>query len=324
MILIRVHDSGLGNQMFIYALGTVLKKKFPTHDIKYNVYGLSDKVAGRRMRSIGDSFEFHVDVALTKDIRRITGCKYCYEIPIITKVLRRNDRNMKKYMEFIWSHRQPVKSTKFFDELALLSKRDTVASRVIEYPFQRNRDYYLMGLWQSTAYFEDYADEVRNVFSFVNKDLVNTAIAKKIKKTNSVSVHVRRGDYCHKYTDRKFDICGMEYYKEAIRYVEEKIKNPHFFFFSDDMEYVKKSFSFVKNKTLVVGHCDVDDMQLMSICKHNITANSTFSFWGAFLNKNENAVVVTPMTQYQQRLGQKRWKNILQPYCESWHRIENV
>lgn len=110
-----------------------------------------------------------------------------------------------------------------------------------------------------------------------------------------MSVHVRHGDY-KKYG---MPILSMGYYKEACRILCTKVANPHFFIFSDDVEFIKDNFRFLGNGNYTIvsnnrGANSYIDMQLMSLCKHNVNANSTFSYWGARLNKNEHKVCITP------------------------------
>ena len=123
-----------------------------------------------------------------------------------------------------------------------------------------------------------------------------------IQKTKSVSVHVRRGDF----VNSQFDICKKEYYLAAMKIIHEKVgSDVKYFFFSDDADFVKKEFAFIDNKEIVVHdktHSYID-MMMISQCKNNITSNSTFSFWGAFLGCPENRVVVSPAFSIRDRRG---------------------
>lgn len=121
-------------------------------------------------------------------------------------------------------------------------------------------------------------------------------LAEKIKDQITVSVHIRRGDYLQGNNLNYHGICGMDYYQNAIEYLQKKEKNLTFVFFSDDIERVKENFAmgsayFVDRN---VGKDAWQDMQLMSLCKHNIIANSSFSWRGAWLNANPEKIVIAP------------------------------
>lgn len=125
----------------------------------------------------------------------------------------------------------------------------------------------------------------------------NKIISDEIRKTNSVSLHIRRGDYItSKITNKFHGTCCLGYYKKAMKLINKKVKNPKYFVFSDDIYWVKKNLE-IKNAFYVddnVGDKSYIDMQLMSMCKHNIIANSSFSWWAAWLNNNPNKIVIAP------------------------------
>lgn len=167
---------------------------------------------------------------------------------------------------------------------------------------------YFYGTWQSERYLVN-SEEVRNSFKF-NEESLNyetKRIAKTINEINiSISIHIRRGDYLSENFAKGFgNCCPIEYYKRAIEYMRVKFHDPIFVVFSDDMEWVKDNLV-MENAIYVDHNKDLDswqDMYLMSQCKHNIIANSTFSWWGAWLNDNKDKIVIAP----------KRW----------WSTIEN-
>ena len=160
----------------------------------------------------------------------------------------------------------------------------------------------LWGYFGSEAYFKDKRNEILEVFRFKNiLDEKNKAVAELIQNTNSVSVHIRRGDYLNEVNSKVFVSLTPKWYHEAIRKVKEKAENAHFFFFSDDMDWVRDTFGDINNATFVDWNSGADsykDMQLMSLCKHNIIPNSTFSWWGAWLNTNPNKMVIAPAVFY--------------------------
>lgn len=158
--------------------------------------------------------------------------------------------------------------------------------------------YFYFGGWHHESYFEPMRSVVSKTFEFnitnVNdlKSLIND-----IENTESVAIHVRRGDYLNNDNMNLFGgVCDKEYFQKAMDFISNNVENPHYYIFSNDPDWVKLNFKF-DNFTYVTNNQGKDswkDMYLMSICKHNIISNSTFSWWGAWLNKNINKIVVSP------------------------------
>ncbi len=153
---------------------------------------------------------------------------------------------------------------------------------------------YIYGFWQDERYFDDVKNEIKRSFVFQDIDGRNRAVAEAMYSCNSVSVHIRRGDYA----SYGMPIMDDEYYKKAILYVNGKIEAPSYYVFSDDHKVAEKLM-----KNLNVDYNIVDwnngtdsykDMYLMSQCKYNIIANSSFSWWGAWLNNYTGKMVVAP------------------------------
>ena len=119
---------------------------------------------------------------------------------------------------------------------------------------------------------------------------------KNIKGTPSVSLHIRRGDYLSDLKVSKVHgMCDIEYYQKAISYLSSRIQDPVVYVFSDDIEWCKKNLGFLKNKVFIDNtKTAIEDLELMRNCDHNIIANSTFSWWGAWLNENDDKIVVAP------------------------------
>jgi hypothetical protein len=166
---------------------------------------------------------------------------------------------------------------------------------------------YLNGYWQSEKYFEAIRSNLLSEFSLKNSlldKLESNESLRKIKAlintTNSVSVHFRRGDYVSDSVTSQFHgTCSMSYYQNAIKRIVAEIPNPHFFLFTDDPEWVK-SQKIIEGfpSTLAVTSNMHLDMYLMSQCQHNIIANSSFSWWGAWLNRNPEKLVIAPKRWY--------------------------
>jgi|APLak6261664640_1056046.scaffolds.fasta_scaffold03361_2 hypothetical protein len=160
---------------------------------------------------------------------------------------------------------------------------------------------YLDGYWQCERYFLDFENQIRNDFSLrFTPDAVNQKYLDSINSVNAVSVHIRRGDYVSNSTVNEIHgVCGLDYYQRAVEYLRSHIQseNLHFFVFSDDPDWVKKNID-LGLATTFVSHNDAsknyEDMRLMSACKHHIIANSSFSWWGAWLNSSKNKIVIAP------------------------------
>ena len=154
----------------------------------------------------------------------------------------------------------------------------------------------LDGYFQSEKYFKGIEHIIRNNLRFKNDTLGEQgAIYKEqILNLNSVGLHVRRGDYL---TSSLHNVCNMRYYSKSIAYIQDRFESPHFFIFSDDLEWCRENFhiphcTFVKIQA--AKNNPIIDFQLMSLCKHNIISNSTFSWWAAWLNDNHEKMVVAP------------------------------
>lgn len=246
---------GLGNQMFIYAFYCALKQKYPHALFLFDTYNSRHQHQG---------FE----------LMRIFPIQNKFNI-LIFKVYQFVFRNYRNTFKSVCQSNYCTYNPSYLEINA--------------------RNILFDGFWQSYMYFNDISTLIKHRFVF-KESLINERtklILDEILSRNSISVHIRRGDYL----DFKVDMGErMNYYDEAINYIKQKIKNPFFIFFSDDPQWVTKHFSI--NKGLVVnwnkGRDCWQDMFLMSKCKHNIIANSTFSWWGAWLNNNPNKIVITP------------------------------
>jgi hypothetical protein len=151
---------------------------------------------------------------------------------------------------------------------------------------------YLDGYWQSEKYFADITPTLRKEF-VLRKPLSEAAqkITNEMQKGASVSIHVRRGDY----SSSQFALLGAEYYMRAIAKVQETVQYPKYFVFSDNIEWVRKNLV-VPDVVFVSGRglSDIEELILMSRCAHHIIANSSFSWWGAWLNPNKKKVIIAP------------------------------
>ena len=165
-------------------------------------------------------------------------------------------------------------------------------------PDKTSHSVYMMGVFQNAEMVETIRDEVLKAFMFQPFiDRHNLDLMKEVQSCQSVAIHVRKGkDYMSRIWYQQ--TCPIAYYQKAIKLIEEKIKDPRFYVFTDNSEWVKENFRdfeyILVQGNPVAGYGSHYDMQLMSLCQHNILSNSTYSWWGAFLNRNPNKIVVLP------------------------------
>jgi len=157
---------------------------------------------------------------------------------------------------------------------------------------------WLNGFWQTENYFMQIEDVIRQDFEFKPPlSGLNKTLAEKICACESLSIHVRRGDYTQPETLAFHGMCSPDYYYKAVELLSKRATIEQLFIFSDDPEWVKEHLKFKLPATYIshnTGKHSFEDMRLMSLCKHNIIANSSFSWWGAWLNANKNKLVVAP------------------------------
>lgn len=175
--------------------------------------------------------------------------------------------------------------------------------------YVKNPKKYLFGYWQYENYFSEIKPLIHSLFKFRNIDAQNQELSKQIKSEESVSLHIRRGDYENE------DYLGENYYFDAILKIKETVNNPMFYIFSDDSIAADKIVSKMDINYQIIRHNkgkdSYKDMYLMSKCRHNIIANSSFSWWGAWLNINANKIEIAP----------KMWLNTspsLHPQLKNW------
>ena len=164
---------------------------------------------------------------------------------------------------------------------------------------------YLDGYWQNEKYFKEIREQLIEDFT-PKSDISEKAqgYLKDIENTNSVSLHIRRGDYISDLTANNFHgVTNIEYYNRAVDYVNDQVSEPVYYIFSDDIAWCKNNFDFLENKIFVDDTSSaIDDLELMKRCKHNIIANSSFSWWAAWLNENSNKIVITPKVWFSAKI----------------------
>lgn len=284
---------GLGNQMFQYAFGRSLSIN-SNLDFKIDIY------------KMGNSNFISRDFLLSKfNIKK--------NIANIEEV---DKFHFNKYVDFfcrkLFVNNVPI-TDKIYEKAYF--KFD---SSLFNFP-KDNSICYFDGYWQSFKYFSEIRPLLLKEFTLINDfNFDNQFILNKIKNSNSVSIHIRRGDYVKdKKNNKIYNVFGLEYYEAAINYINKIVENPVFFVFSDDLDWVKSNLSILSPYYVDVNSFEnpENDLILMSSCKHNIIANSTFSWWGAWLNDNERKHVIAP----------KRWMSTIDClddlYPESWIKL---
>jgi hypothetical protein len=278
MIITRI-IGGLGNQMFQYAAACALAARKGTTvrlDITdFQGYPLHQGFELSRV------FNVSADIAEREHIRAVLGW---YANPRVLKLVRRR--------RLAW----------------LRTKRLVLEPHSHYWPGINDvpDSCYIEGYWQSEKYFSDAAATIRREFTFVGDlNRANEACAARIISSNSVSLHVRRGDYAsNPITLAKHGLLPIEYYRRAVHFIAERVENPQFFVFSDDTQWVKASLQLAYPCHYVDFNTGADsymDMRLMSMCKHHIVANSSFSWWGAWLNPRTDKIVVAPQRWFVAR-----------------------
>jgi len=286
MIITRI-SGGLGNQMFQYAIAKAMAKK--NSDIFKLDISFYPKQTLRKYEL--NQFNIEENIASEKECVKLRG-KEDFLFKVKRKLGVENIRPSEYYLE---------KEITIFDQ-NLWNKKGNI---------------YLDGFWQNEDYFKDIRDEILKDFT-LKDDISNEAkkYLEDIKNSQSVSLHVRRGDYVQNaHTNSVHGTCDLEYYQKAIKYIEQNVENPIFYIFSDDIEWCKENFEFLENKVFIDDTKSAfDDLELMKNCKHNIIANSTFSWWGAWLNQSDEKIVVTPKIWFSS-------KNNLTLSCKEWIQV---
>lgn len=285
---------GLGNQMFHYAFYCALKKKYPNNKVLANIedfYGSMNLHNGFELEKV-----FGIKVEECSHFEALMLADYN---PMCVK----NNR----FVNQLFKYRKEI----FGPKQSYITVDDPTAFYEEVFHLNPLYSYMFRGNWINEKYFVDVKQQILEDFCFPQiEDEQNLLFKKKIEETLSVSMHVRRGDY----VGGGMEQLTRDYYQKAIATMTEKLgQQVKFFIFSDDSEYVRKEFSFIKNYEVVAcngGATSFRDMQLMSLCKHNIISNSTFAFWGAYLNRNSDKIVIAP------KKAAKIYRN---PFaCEEW------
>lgn len=258
-------NGGLGNQMFQYAFGLALEAKTGVQTI-FDMSFFEKKYAR--------PYELNI---FGLNVPKVEG--FCE----------------KMRLKIIWKFRKNLKNKKFMDMNFYPEAHFEFDAKL----FVLKPDTYIEGFFQSEKYFSFVEDKVRNAFQFKTKpDSFNQHLIDEITNSNSISLHIRRGDYVQKKRYQNlYATCSLDYYKRGVEHIAKTVDSPKLFIFSDDPNWVRQNLNlpyeciFVDNNS---GSKSYEDMRLMSTCKHNVIANSSFSWWGAWLNNNSEKIVIAP------------------------------
>ena len=300
MIIVRL-TGGLGNQMFQYAMGRGLshrlqgKLKLDISLLKYNP---------QRSYTL-KHFNIVEEFASAKEIHRFSGVPQSLSQKIFNRIFgstfRTSDRKFPQNKPRAYS--EPHFN---FDPNVL----------------DLHGDIYLRGYWQSEKYFIDIKHIIRDEFTVKNRlEARNLEVAKQIQSCESVSLHVRRGDYAASSKRRRtHGVCSLEYYRAAIEKLKEHCTDLHFFVFSDDPQWVASNMH-VAGPSTIIDHNSPEaaheDLRLMSLCRNHVLANSTFSWWAAWLKASRSGIVIAPQNWFgDERMQIRRMDDL---FLNDWY-----
>ena len=330
MIIVRI-TSGLGNQMFQYAFYRLMQERYPETEVRADItwFHANDDHHGYELERIFadvSGSDFMLKKASMGQLCRVTGMIPNFmsgNAGIAFEKIRRYPNRIIR--EFTQKKCLPQR----IDELELCFGEGVMTAEELYQKVMHldtSKDWYLWGFWIEEMYYKErlLSGQLQRELKFPDFSVQNSVcadiedgnqsgtsnemFANQIATTESVSIHVRRGDYLGKYAS-DFIALGREYYERAVAYIEERVESPTYYIFSDDIEFVEQEFAWLKSYVIITGNEGNDsfrDMQLMSLCKHNIIANSTFSQWGAFLNQNEGHITVYPRVYMRTKDNEKK------------------
>ncbi|WP_243371791.1 alpha-1,2-fucosyltransferase [Geotalea sp. SG265] len=265
---------GLGNQMFQYAAAKRLAD-YRNTELKLDISCLNSCIGGTARPFQLKHLAITVPIATPREIAKMTG-----DSKRVVSAVSRVCRSLG-----LGCHPGIYTECFFHFDPAVLSLPD---------------DTLLVGYWQSEKYFKDIGEMIRREFSpIISLEGKDKEIAEHIQAENSVSLHVRRGDYiADADVNAVHGVCSVDYYMRSIEIMKGIVACPHVFVFSDDPSWVIENLQLPCPSTVIQHNTTSQeahlDLRLMSLCKHHIIANSSFSWWGAWLSENPGKLVIAP------------------------------
>ncbi len=287
MIITRL-SGGLGNQMFQYAMGRSLALR-NSSDLRIDISSFSSLDPDTEPRQYRlKFFNIYDHIATDEDYSKM-GIPPIKDFGVLAKI----NRKLFRLKEFL----KPVAEKK-----VIIEKNYTFDEEV----YNAGSDCLLLGIWQSEKYFKAVEETIRNDFSLrYPLSEKNQSLLKIIESKNSVSLHVRRGDYLsNPKTSGKHGVLSLDYYNRAVSQIVSQNPDAEFFIFSDDIEWAKNNLK-ISSPTSYISGAGIEDYEelfLMSKCKHNILANSSFSWWGAWLNQNDKKMIIAPKNWFNKNI----------------------
>jgi hypothetical protein len=278
MICVSI-NGGLGNQMFQYACGRALAVKHNTSliiDLSSLNKNLDNSPTTNRFFELSRVFKINLPEASAEDLKNLKPIVYKAANMLAFKLGFKGIQMSKYFIENKFSYNHNINKV--------------------------GKDCYLSGYWQSPNYFDYFDSLIRDEFTFHQQlSDKNLEIERLIKTVNAVSLHIRRTDFQKSISTSVHGICSLEYYENAVEFISTKLNDAHFFVFSDDINWASENLNLPYQLTFISGNngdTSYIDMQLMTACKHNIIANSSFSWWAAWLNSNTSKIVIAPKTWF--------------------------
>lgn len=305
MIIVKI-SGGLGNQLFQYAMAKAislkLNRKLYIDRSWYNdvllLEDYNDKNATTRREYLLNEFALKTKTKSDYYLNWIKRLQVYSKRSKLFRQLMNSILNKLAFKEFNYQNFS-------LDDIA-------ISPQVI-----------LSGHWQNNKLIEDYKIDIIEELQLANNILESSIkILNEIENAHSVSIHFRRGDYLSKPNSSKLHAtCSKEYYQTCIDKMDKLIDNPQYFIFSDEIEWVRTNMDLPQNAIFIDDNTQAHEhLHLMSCCKHQITANSTFSWWAAWMNKNSDKIVFTPKYWYYDN----KLNNTIIRIPEEWIKINNL
>ena len=274
-------SGGLGNQMFQYACAIAVAEHLEC-ECKFDLDWFDSSTLHNGLE-IHKVFGVELPRATLLDTKAVLGWKYPIIMALGSRVLS--------------------------EKISFLTKQLILTEHAFSGFFEKKAgkecDVYMAGYWQSEDYFLGQKSKIQSAFKFkVNADVEqykNTILNSR----HTVSMHIRRGDYVtHKKSNDLLGVCSVDYYRQAAADIEKRVgEKPTYFVFSDDLKWAQEQFGFLEQVVFVSGNEGANsylDMYLMSLCEHHIIANSSFSWWGAWLSSSNTKMVYAPTPWFNQ------------------------
>lgn len=297
MVITQIH-SGLGNQMFQYAAGISLANHLNV-ECKLDITWFENSASAQTP----NDYQLNVFPSIKN--------KFASKVEI-DALIRPSSEGIWNRLKHKLNRNRPVHRRWAFEE-----------PHFHFYPkfFDAKSPVLITGYWQSEQYFLPIADRVRDDFSLeFLPESSNYLLSNQISEVQAVSIHVRRGDMVNNpEVAAKHGSCNLEYYKRAMAIIEQEVGNPVYFVFSDDLAWCRENLVSNCRMEFVAGNVGANaiwDIQLMRLCKHHIIANSSFSWWGAWLNPSSKKIVLAPQRWFNHAehitkdLLPKSWRSI--------------